>query len=147
VLFKSTSLAAQWASIHPEVRVALGELDDQLDAWGLPTLTVTDAIRTKAQQEDLYWRMYLGSGVLEVAAREKARRKFSWHLTACAVDFRGSKPWEAPDERRIRSWLRKRCPTPQWECLLHDAGTGVHFHVAHKDFGWRRKWEHPEGRV
>lgn len=145
MLFKTPTIGTQWASIHPSVRAVVGELATALDVWKLHPLTITDAIRTQEQQEILYWRSYLKDGVAALAARDKARRQFSWHMASCAVDFRGSKQWRNSEERRIMAWLRKRCPAPQWECLLHEVGHGLHFHIACKDFAWRRQWEQSTG--
>jgi hypothetical protein len=141
VLFKTALLGQQYPALHPELRRVLGELDAQLKGWGLPEGTITEGFRTPAEQEELYWRMFLKLGERE--ARMKARRKFSWHCVRCAVDFRNH-DWTASDRDMIRSWMRNRCTRPEWEVLEHDAGTGLHFHLARVDFSWRRKSEKPD---
>lgn len=141
MLFKTASIGAQWANIHPVVRIVLGELDDVLAGWSLSTLTITDAERGLDTQEELYWKSYMAAGFVEAVARQKARAKFSWHLASCAADFRGSKPWGPENEAKVFQWLKQRCPGPQWETLYHEVGAGLHFHVAYRDFSWRRQWE------
>jgi hypothetical protein len=140
VLFKTLAIGTQWTVIHPELRSAIGQLGTALEDWGLPPLTVTEALRNAREQEEIYWRTYAAKRLDEAAAREKARHQFSWHLLGCAADFRGSKPWAPEEERRIRTWLGERCEKPKWEVLFHDVGQGLHFHVAVRDYGWRRRW-------
>lgn len=140
MLFKTPSISAQFEAVHPELREALEELDADLRGDGLPELTVTDVGRTTAEQEEIYWRRYHLPNVSEAAARAKARRKFSWHLCGAAVDFRC---WQYTPEqrRRIRAWIYRRCPSPLWEFLEHDTGSGVHFHLGRQDFEVRRRYE------
>lgn len=144
--FKTPEIGLQWGSLHPELRTRLGELDEFLNESGLPTFTVTDAIRTPDEQEGLWWGDYLKKGYLETEARAKARAQFSWHLVATAADFRGFKPW-GEERARVWGWLKQHCASSEWELLEHDVGTGRHFHLAYRDFGRRKKWEHGLGWV
>ncbi len=85
----------------------------------------------------------MNEGLSETNARHKAETHFSWHLPMCAADFRSSgERYSPPDVARILFWMKSRYQSPMWEVLSHDAGTGLHFHLGHRDFEWRRKWEH-----
>lgn len=146
MLYKTTAIASQFRALHPDVRSLLYVLDAQLEFWKLPPLTVTDAVRTEDDQERLYLAHYLAKGFLEDEAKRMARKKFSWHLARCAADFRSSgKPYIDEELDQISLWLHEKCPGSEWELLLHDVGHGKHFHVAKRDFLWRRQWE--QGRA
>lgn len=140
-LFKSPDLSREFFRIHPELRRVLFELDAKLDAWGWPELTVTHLHRTVGQQEEFKWRGFIAHGLDEAAAREKARRKFSWHLADCAADLR--RHVYAPEQlREIRAWIYERCPSPIWEFIDEETGgTAPHMHLARQDFEWRRRYE------
>lgn len=137
MLFKAPRLATEYPTLHPELRRVLAELEKQLAAWGLPSLTITEALRTPDDQERLYWKRELKPGVTEEHARALARARPSWHLHHCAADFRNS-VYGPRDRRRIHYWLTQRCPSDEWEVLMHDIGRGDHFHVARKDESWRK---------
>lgn len=143
MLFKTTALAAEYPRLHPELRKLLTQLDEHITGLELAPLTLTHVLRTKAEQEELYWARYHTSGVTEATARELARKRFSWHLCACAADFRAS-CYSAEHRALLRRWLTAKFQKPGWEILEHDIGRGEHFHVAVCDQAWRRKFEQPE---
>jgi hypothetical protein len=138
--FKSAEIGVQYARLLPEVRQVLAELDERLHQWGSERLTITDAIRTPGEQEELYWHSYVGGGVGPEEARQLAREKFSWHLVGAAADFRAL-AYNAEERSKIWSWLHERCPAVDWELLIHDVGRGEHFHVAKRSHELRKQWE------
>jgi hypothetical protein len=139
VLFKDPPISPELFRVHPELRRVLFELDAKIDGWGFPPLTVTHLARTVAQQEEFYWRTF--SGLPEAAAREKARRKFSWHLCLCAADLR-HRDYSPEQAAQITAWVQERCASPLWELLVEETtGTGPHFHLGRRDYEWRRKYE------
>ncbi len=136
MLFKTALIGTQYASLHPELRRILGELEKQLEEWDLPKPVLTEAFRSVLEQEEIYWRSFVG--VPEAEARMKARRKFSWHLCGCAADLR------VGDAHRALAWLQGKYPGPELERVVHDVGYGMHLHIGYRDFGWRKKYEHPD---
>lgn len=142
MLFKTPAMEAQHAKAHPELREAMAEADATIIGWGLPPLMVTEVERTPGENFAIYFRKGLDEGLTEAHAKWRAERQFSYHLCLCAEDFRSSgRPWTPGERDRIFAMLRARCPKGQWGLLLHDAGTGLHFHLEAKDFLWRRNWE------
>lgn len=158
MLFKTPQIQSEFANLHPELRVLLHDLDEWLFDSKMERLTVTDALRTPADQERIYLPKFLKKGLPEDEAREEARAQFSWHLLGCAADFRHTfKPYTEEEQKHIWEWLKERCDVtkpdlgqkekaPEWELLLHDVGLGKHFHVARRDFLLLRKWEQQQKR-
>ena len=141
MLFKTTALAAEFIGLHPRLRRLLLDLDAQVAEWGLEPVVVTHVLRTPEQQADFYWKDYAGPACDEDAAREKARRRFSWHCCNCAVDIRYTH-WSPDERKRVRVWLlSKKVTRPLWENLEHDVGRGEHWHLAFCDFVRRREYE------
>ncbi len=141
VLFKQAHLATELRESHPDLRKVLGELEEQLKAWGLPSFTVTDAHRTQRELEEIYTAKYMREGMATGPAKKMAGARRSWHVYRCAVDFRNHDYADA-DRDMILGWLRNRCPRPMWEVLEHViVGNKPHFHLGRRDFEWRRKFE------
>lgn len=143
--FKTPVIASQFLGLHPDLRVLLHDLDEWLWDNKMERLTVTDALRTREDQRRLYTKTYQAQRMSDAEAQDKAFRRFSYHLCACAADFRHTvKPYMADEQKRIWEWLAKHCTGSEWELLEHDLGWGKHFHIARRDFEWRRKWEQSE---
>jgi hypothetical protein len=137
VKFKTAALEFEFDGVHPGVAATLHALDEYSEAMGLPEVVVTDVLRTPAQQEAIYWRALQKAGNLtEEEARSAARKKFSWHLVAAAVDLRNTHYSRAQLEEAV-AFLKKGRSAPMWEVLSHDVGQGHHLHVGRKDFSWR----------
>lgn len=142
MLFKTTRIGSEYPTLHKDLREKLSALETYLKAWSLPGLTITDAQRTVDEQEALYLPVYRKQGASEDDARKLARHRFSWHLLGCAADFRSSgPPWSKAATGRVNAWLKVNCPGALWEVLEHDLGTGLHFHLARRDFLARRHAE------
>lgn len=149
MLFKTPRQAEEFKRLHLEVQTLAHDLDEWLFDSGMERLTVTETIRTLDEQERLYTDHYLKKRLEPSVARRMARQKPSWHLCAAAFDFRHSVNRYTDAERaRIWEWLKTRTtPDPgekdalTWELLDHDIGFGKHFHVAVRDWVWRRRWE------
>lgn len=125
MLFKTAYMSAQYHSQDSELRAVLFELDAVLKSKGITEFTISEG-----------WRRHLPG------------KPFSYHYIGCAVDFRSSekdakqsKMYTSAESRFIMGWLSRRCPPSGWEVLEHDAGTGLHFHLARKDLEGRKKWE------
>lgn len=108
--------------LHPEVCVVVVELDEWSEENGIPQVVVTCIVRTPARN----------------AAVNGAPK--SWHLVAAAIDLR-SKHYTPTQKAAVLAWLKRRCPTADWECFEHNAGTGWHIHLARKDLSWRNTFE------
>jgi hypothetical protein len=142
MLFKSPKIGGQFASLHPDLRAVLRALDVWAFDGGMESITITDAIRSADEQERLYTQHYLEKRYAPEDAARLARKRFTWHFASCAADFRHTvRPYTDEERRKIWLWLREHCPSPEWELLEHNLGFGLHFHVARRDFLWRRKWE------
>jgi hypothetical protein len=136
MLFKTALIGSQYPRLHVDLRRALSDLEKQLKKWGLPSPTVTDASRSVAEQEELYWKREWPN-LPEKEARMNARRKFSYHLVDCAADLRTADPQKALAWLEGYTW-----PTSElWELLVHNVGTGLHLHVAFKDIARRKAFE------
>lgn len=140
MLYKAAHLQAELRDSHPDLRKALGELEEQLKEWGLGTFTLTDCWRTKAQLIALYVAKYVAEGASKSLAEKRAKTRNSWHCWRCAVDFRNH-AWTPEERAMVDAWLRKRCPRTEWEMLYHSTGSGLHFHLGRKDAAWRRRFE------
>lgn len=115
-------------------------LDQVLIAKGWPTIILTEIKREPKDQEAYYWdQVAKDFKCTEEIARSIARKKFSWHLVYCAVDF-SAKIYDQEQKKFILSYLKKDRPGPTWEILLHNVGLGSHFHVAYEDQLWKQKW-------
>lgn len=140
--FKTTVLATGYMGAHPRLRRALTEFDEQLAAWKLPELMVTDVLRTHEENVDIYRKFYRKQGHTVADADRLAKARFSWHMVGCAADFRSSKePYAIPDAVRITRWLRSKHPSPMWEVLKHSVGLGEHWHLAFCEYAKRREYE------
>jgi hypothetical protein len=129
VLFKTPLIGTQYASLHPALKRALTELDSVVTGWGLPQITLTEALRTRAENTGIYTAQYLAQD----------------HLCMTAADYRSSGlPYSATDWDRVQKWLKSKYQKPMWEVLVHDIGIGLHGHLAICDFNWRRKFEQQE---
>lgn len=129
--FKTPALEAQWPVLHPKLRVVLQLVDDWLFENGMERITVTDLLRTPADQERIYTPVFMGQGIPKDKAAQLARHRFSWHLVGSAADFRHSvKPYTQAEVDRINMKLQDLCPPSAWELLHHSVGLGMHFHVA-----------------
>lgn len=145
MLFKTAAIEQQYPRLHLELRKVLTELEVQNELWELPKLVITEAFRTPAEQEEIYWRSMLKRKdvtgkmvpVPEREARMLARRKFTFHFVGAAVDLR------AHDPDRALAWLQGRLWNVRagHELLIHDVGTGKHLHVAVRDVEGRKKYE------
>lgn len=154
MLFKTPRLKEEFGRLHPELQTLVHDLDEWLFESGMERLTVTDAIRTLDEQQAIYTPHYLAKRLEPGAAKRMARAKPSWHLYSCGIDFRHSvNPYKPEERARIWEWLKNRTtPDPYekdaltWELLDHDVGLGKHFHLAVRDWVWRRKWEQENPR-
>ena len=136
--FKTPALSDEFSRLHPDVIAAVKALDDFSHANRLPELVVTHAIRTPAQQEDIYWRgIAKNTGLPESEARAQARKKFSWHLAKCAVDLRNNH-YTAVQLQQALEFLKRGREHPLWEVISHDVGRGNHLHIGRRDFAWQR---------
>lgn len=138
--FKTDVLKAEFDALHPRTRSVLIGLDEHSIQLGLPDVVVTHVLRTLNQQEKIYERIFVEKLAMdEVLAKKKARAKFSWHLCRCAVDFRNNQYSEA-EKREVLSFLKIQMygATSQFEFVEHDIGHGNHFHLAHRDYEWKR---------
>lgn len=145
MLFKTTSIGAQYASLHPALRRALTELDGIVAGWGLPEITLTEAMRTRADNTAIYTAQYLSDGMSREDAEKKAAHRFSYHLCLCAADYRSSGlPYSAEQWDKIQKRLKAKYQKPLYEVLVHDVGIGLHGHLAICDFSWRKKFEQQE---
>ena len=145
MLFKTPRIASEYPLLHGDLREKLVQLSGQLAAWGLPEFTITDAIRTREEQAAIYLPHYRAKGFSETEALQLGRNKPSWHLPGFAADFRGStRHYTREENARIRSWLEEHCPRKEWEVLLHNLGTGMHWHLGRRDFVGLRAWEQKE---
>lgn len=140
MLYKQASLQAELRDSHPDLRKVLGELEEQLRAWGLGEFTITDCWRTPAQLFAMYVAKFVAEGASKATAEKRARARRSRHCWRCAVDFRNH-AWTADERQMVEAWLRKRCPREEWEVLFHSVAGGLHFHLAKKDEVWRERWE------
>jgi ribosomal protein L37AE/L43A len=114
VLYKAAHLQAELRDSHPDLRKALGELEEQAK--------------------------YVAEGASKSLAEKRAKTRNSWHCWRCAVDFRNH-AWTPEERAMVDAWLRKRCPRTEWEMLYHSTGSGLHFHLGRKDAAWRRRFE------
>lgn len=122
--FVPGELADRLGFQHPQLADLCRDLDAKTREWQaadpkFPDATVTCLDRDEAKNA-------------EVTGKPK-----SWHLVRCAVDFR-SKHYDFKQAAKVIDFLRERCPQPFWELVLIPHGTGPHFHVAYRDFSWRR---------
>lgn len=117
--FLSPHMEAEFRQrLHPEVREVLEDLDLWCEAAHTPQVVVTSVVRSEFDND---------------AAHGVAR---SWHLVAAAVDLR-SRHYTPEQKKSVLWWLRSRCPQVGWEAFEHDAGGGLHIHLARKDVAWR----------
>lgn len=135
MFFKSTKIGGEWISLHPDLRAVLHGLDDWMFENKLERMTITDALRTQQDQEDIYTPYYRERGYTPVEAKRLARGRFSWHLVGSAADFRHTvKPYTTAEMGEITARLKQVCqPASNWELLLHTVGRGLHFHVARRE--------------
>lgn len=144
--------------LHPDARAVVLELGRWCSSKGLPPPVVTMVGRTLREQEDIYWReeqskaARAGAIITEAIARERARRRPSWHIRNTAVDLRtvGPNPaaphWNRVEEMRVVRRLEELLGVPRdttaakklrWEFLVMPHGTGPHIHIARRDASWR----------
>lgn len=132
--FKTPGIGAHWNRLHPDLRGLIRHLDDWLFDNGMERMTVTETFRTADEQQRIYTPFYLEQGFTPTEAGQLARRKFTWHAHHSAVDFRHTiKPYTAEHHARILKRLQELCPREKWELLLHNVGSGIHFHVARRE--------------
>lgn len=142
--FLTPKLEAEFAQLHPDVRFSIIDLDDWSAASGLPEVVITHVNRTEEQQEAIYWKqIQKAEGLREKEAREKARKKFSWHRVRCAVDLRNKHYTKQQRGQVVLRLMQGRTKGP-WEILEHDVGRGDHIHVGRRDFAFRVKVEAEE---
>lgn len=122
--FVPAHLEDQLGFQHPEVAKLARDFDAQHWKWKADDATFPDCTVTCLERDE----------AKNAAVTGKPK---SWHLVRCAVDFR-SKHYDFKQAAKCIDWLRERCPQPFWELVLIPHGTGPHFHVAYRDFSWRR---------
>ncbi len=133
--FKNPALEMEFvAGLHPEVKAVMTDLDEWCQANGYPEVFVTHVLRTRADQEVIYWQMIKNQnpGLSAADARKRARAKFSWHLGGCAIDIR-NKSYTKLQLANVMAHLKLGKAPSRWECLSHDVGNGEHIHVGIKD--------------
>jgi hypothetical protein len=121
-------MTSEMAYAHPDLRVLAHDLDEQLLAWGLGELFVTDILRDPS--------FYPG-------------KRWSWHYCGCAMDIR-IKNLTAEDRARVVAWIQGWAKSgTDLKCdvvLESDAARGPHIHIEIEDADWRRKYEQQTGR-
>jgi hypothetical protein len=139
VRHNSQRTESEWPLLHPDVQEVVIALDSWTRAKGWPEVVVTDVLRTRAEQEALYWKSIMAAKkCTEFEARKSARSRFSWHMCFCAADLRDSHYTSAQLDEVVR-WLRAHREPPMWEILDHTVGAGRHLHVARRGFDWRTR--------
>jgi hypothetical protein len=129
VKFARPELEAEFRDeLHPDVRLAIEELDEWCLENAIPQVVVVGLSREPAKNAAV------------------GGSPNSWHLFGCAADLRNNHL--RPEQRKaVFRWLQERCPRPGWECLDHDVGNGQHFHIARKDLSWRNTFAGPEAKA
>jgi hypothetical protein len=133
--FKNPSLEMEFvAGLHPEVKAVIVELDEWCQNNGYPEVFVTHVLRTREDQEVIYWKSIKDSSATlsEKEARKKARGKFSWHLGGCAIDIR-NKSYTSLQLANVMAHLKLGRAPHRYEILSHDVGNGEHIHFGIKD--------------
>lgn len=142
MLFKTPAMEAQFRDAHPELQTAVADVDERVTSWGFPPICVTDVFRTKAENVATYMAKNLRQGMDPHEARKDAELRRTFHFCGAAADFRSSgAPYTTEQEAKIFSFLRAAFPATGWETLLHNVSTGVHFHLAIKDWDRLHEWE------
>lgn len=132
----------QFNNAHPELRVAVGDIYEKIASWGYEPICITDVNRTKQEQVSAYMLKFLNQGIPPSEARKAAELRRTFHWCGCAVDFRSSgAPYTRAQEGKILIHLRAAYPPARWEVLLHNVSSGVHFHLAIKDWARLQAWE------
>lgn len=140
MIFKAANLAVQYARAHPELKQLLTGLEALCKESGFPEPVITHVLRTRDQQEDIYWRIIFSQAkgeLTEAGARNQARHRFTWHFVFCAVDLRDY-IYTKEQLAVILAWLRERTKEPRYEFLYHDVGRGKHLHVGIRDNEWAK---------
>jgi hypothetical protein len=114
VLFKTTTMATEFPLVHPELRVLAHDIDEQLIAWGLGDLVVTDILR----RPDFY-----------------PHKRWSWHFCGCAIDIR-TRDYSKEDLARVFAHVKAHAG-PGFDVVLE----GSHLHVEIEDEAWRQRYE------
>jgi hypothetical protein len=141
VRFLKASLEMEYGFLHPLVKEALADLDVYSKEAGLPEVLVTHCLRSKAEQEEIYFKSLMKQlSLSESQARSRARLKPSWHLWNCAVDIR-NQHYRPPQLTLVMARLKTNRAPNKWEILSHDVGRGSHCHIGYRDEEWRRKFE------
>lgn len=121
ILTDTRPLADQWACaglLQPELVAALEDFGRWSVERMFPRAVITSLIRPP-------------------------RERFSWHFARCAADIR-SRHYDPDQLRLVLEWWAGKFPRPGHEVLLHDAGSGLHLHLAVRDQAWRTGVVQPE---
>lgn len=123
--YATPSDADRLAFQHPDLINLLMQLDNAHVGWREIDPTFPALIITCLDRDQ--------DGNALVGGKDK-----SWHLFRCATDLR-SKHYTPQQAARVMDWIKAHCEQPLWETVLVPHGTGPHFHVARRDFSWRKE--------
>ncbi len=139
--FKSPELAVQYARVNPTLKEFIIEFEQFCKDSSFPEPMATHILRTRDQQEDIYWRIIYTQAkgaFTEAGAKNQARHKWTWHFVLCAIDLRD---YIYDDQQLpvVLAWLAKKTKDDaKWEYLYHDVGRGKHLHIGIRDNVWAK---------